>query len=202
MAVDVKAPPYGNLLAPQLYSQVYQIFVAVRADVDIDGVNNTVSVEDVVRVTETVNPAVNPYGNGLQVNSTVLQTAGQSLTDTLTTRTWKISNPSTVEPLSGRPRGYRLIPQGDSPTLHNLLTPDSPIRSRIPWANHNMWVTPYNPDQIFIGGKYLSDGVDFWTSKQNAATSIVNTDVVLWHVFSAIIAPEVDDWPVYSQCPG
>lgn len=202
MAVDVKSPPYGNLLAPQIYTESYQLFCAIRADVDVDGINNSVAVEDIVRVTETVSPTANPYGNGLMLKSTLLQTAGESPTDTLPSRTWRISNPSTEQALNGMPKGYRFIPQGDSPTLLNMLTPDSPIRSRIPWANHSMWVTPYDPDQIFIGGKYLSDGVDVWTSQENAANSIVNTDVVLWHVFGIVYISESEDWPVLSGCLG
>ncbi len=189
-------------MAPQVYSQIYQLFFAVRVDLDVDGVNNSVAVEDIVRVSETVDPDTNPYGNGLKVNSTVLRTAGESLTDTLATRTWRIFNPSRVEPVNGKARGYRLVPMGASPTLQSLLTVDSPIRGNVPWTNHNMWVTPYNGEEIYIGKFFLDCGVSKWTSGENAGKSIENTDIVLWHVFSIVHAPEVDDWPVVSGCPG
>jgi len=200
MAVDVKAAPYGTLVAPQVYSEIYHHFFAARIDADVDGLDNTVSIEDIVRVSDNLS-AANPYGNGLTIDKTVLRTAGESPSDILPTRSWKISNPNNVQYLNGQPVSWKLIPQGPNPSVPNLLTPDSPIRGRIPWADHNMWVTPYDPDQIFIGGKYLSDGVAAWT-QQNASASIEDTDVVLWHVFNYVHAPEIEDWPMLSACPG
>lgn len=199
MAVDVKAPPYGNLLAPQVYSEIYQHHFAVRIDADVDGRENTVSTEDIVRVSDSLSSA-NPYGNGMMAVENILKTVGEAPSDILPTRVWKVSNPHKIQSLSGKPVSWRLIPQGNA-NAANLLTEDSPIRGRIPWANHNMWVLPYDPDQIFAGGKYLSDGVAVWT-QQNASASIVDKDVVLWHVFNYVDNPTVEDWPVISGCPG
>lgn len=200
LAVDVKAPPYGILVAPQVYTEIYQHFFAVRLDLDIDGVDNTVSIEDTVRVSERVSPE-NPYGNGIMVNKTVLKTAGQAPSDTYPTRLWKVSNPHNIQYLNEQPVAWKLIPQGPYRDVPNLLTPDSPLRGRAPWTNHSLWVLPYNPEQIFAGGKYLSDGVSAWT-QENSTANIEDTDIVLWHVFNYVHSPEIEDWPVVSTCPG
>lgn len=198
MAVDVKAPPYGNLLTPQVYSEIYQHFFAIRVDADIDGLDNTVTVEDIVPVSATNSPA-NPYGNGLTTQATVLKTPGEARTNIRPARYWRISNPNVAQPLSGKPTSWKLIPQGS--TYVNAPTPDSPIWSRIPWANHSTWVLPYNPDQIFAGGDYLDCGVSKWTN-ENPTANIVDSDVVLWYVFSYTHTPDIEDWPVLSSCPG
>lgn len=195
MAVDVKAPPYGNLMAPQVYEQNFQYFIGARIDADIDGVQNTVSVEDIV----SVPAARNPYGNGIQTQSKVFQTAGDAPTDNAPGRSWRISNPNEVNPVTGRQPSWKLIPQG--PNMPSLLAPNSPLKDkRLRWADHNMWVLPFNDEEIFIDGLYLDCGVAKWTNESLSA-KIENTDVVLWHVFGFTSTPDPEDWPVVSSLP-
>lgn len=196
MAVDVKAPLYGTLVAPQVYTQIYQHFFAVRIDVDIDGRNNTVATSDIARVSETLSPE-NPYGNGMIRNITVLSTPSQAVTDNVPARTWNISNWENINPVTGDAVAWKLWSYRENPQQASLLTPDSPINARIPWANHSMWVLPYDPDQIFAGGKYLTDGVAKWTEEE-ANTDIVQKDIVLWHTFNYVHSPDVE-WPVISS---
>jgi len=199
MAVDVKAPDYGILLMPQVLSQNYQHFFAVRIDADIDGLENTVSVDDIVRVSERVSPE-NPYGNGITTRSVDLTTPAAAATDTQANRCWKISNPNVISnpQLGWSPPSWKLLP---GPTPPSMLTPDSPFASsRLSWAKHNMWVLPYDIDQMYASGEYLDSGVSGWTNEK-ANVNITNSDVVLWHVFNYVYTPDVEDWPVFSSNP-
>ncbi|CAL8090528.1 unnamed protein product [Orchesella dallaii] len=197
MAVDVKAPPYGNLLQPQIYTINYFHSFAVRIDADIDGLENVVSVEDIV----SVEPSKNPYGNGIQLNATIFKTAGESPSDInpATGRFWRISNPNKIQPLSGKPSSWKLIPQGS--LNDNLLAVDSPLRDRVRWTDHNTWVLPYNQDQLYAGDVYLDGGLANWTNA-NPNANIENTDIVLWHIARSFHIPDVEDWPVYSADAG
>jgi len=103
LAVDVKSPPYGNLLQPQVYAERYYHFFAVRIDADIDGLANTVSVEDLV----SVDPPNNPYGNGLQLNKTDFTTAGESPSPQSDCY-WRISNPNSINSVNGRGTSWKL----------------------------------------------------------------------------------------------
>ncbi|ODN05607.1 Copper amine oxidase 1 [Orchesella cincta] len=197
LAVDVKAPPYGNLMQPQVYAQDYYHYFALRIDADIDGVDNTVSVEDIV----SVEPPNNPYGNGIKLNATVFNTAGESPSDInpATARFWRISNPNKLQPLNEKPSSWKLIPRGQ--LNQNFLTANSPLRERARWTDHSTWVLPYNPDQIFAGGLFLDSGLANWTYG-NPNADIENTDVVIWHVARSVHVPDVEDWPVFSSDEG
>lgn len=195
MAVDVKAPPYGNLMAPQVYTQNFQYFVGARIDPDIDGVQNTVSLEDIV----SVPPERNPYGNGIETQSKTFKKVADAPSDIEPGRSWRISNPNEVNPVTGRQPSWKLIPQG--PNMPSLLAPGSPIRDHLRhWSDHNMWVLPFNDDQWFIDNLYLDCGVAKWTNETLGA-NIENTDVVLWHVFGLAYTPDPEGWPVISDIP-
>lgn len=41
----------------------------------------------------------------------------------------------------------------DMPPL--LAKPDSLVAMRAPFAKHNLWVAPYNPEQLYPAGKFV-----------------------------------------------
>ena len=61
------------------------------------------------------------------------------------------SNPNARNGL-GQPTAYKLVPTMSTPTL--LAHPDSPIGRRAGFAQHNLWVTPYAPDERRAAGEY------------------------------------------------
>jgi primary-amine oxidase len=90
---------------------------------------------------------------------------------------------------------YKLVP-GPAPTL--LATPDSSVGQRAGFARHNLWVTPYSPDQRRAAGDYPNqhsggDGLLGWTE---ADRSLVGTELVAWHTFGVTHVPRPEDWPV------
>jgi primary-amine oxidase len=69
---------------------------------------------------------------------------------------------------------------------------------RAGFAAHRLWVTPYHPKEKYPAGNYPNqhpegDGLPRWTA---ANRNVVNTDVVLWYVFSHVHVPRPEDWPV------
>ena len=109
-------------------------------------------------------------------------------------RHWRFVNPGRTNGL-GRPVAYKLVP-GATPTL--LAQADSSIGRRAGFARHNLWVTPYAPDERRAAGDYPNqhaggDGLPGWTA---ADRSLVDTDIVAWHTFGVTHLPRPEDWPV------
>jgi primary-amine oxidase len=83
-----------------------------------------------------------------------------------------------------------------TPTM--LAAPDSSVGRRAGFARHNLWVTPYGPDERRAAGEFPNqheggDGLPRWTA---ADRSIAETDVVLWYTFGVTHFVRPEDWPV------
>jgi primary-amine oxidase len=96
----------------------------------------------------------------------------------------------------GQPTAYQLCPVMSTPTL--LAHPESSVGKRAGFARHNLWVTPYRPDERRAAGEYPNqhdggDGLPAWTA---ADRDLVETDVVLWYTFGVTHLPRPEDWPV------
>lgn len=190
---DGHRSPYSPAIAPGLAAPVHQHLFCARLDFDVDGPVNEVHETD-------VEPAAagdeNPWGNAFAPRTTRLdhEHAAQRDVDPARSRSWKIVNPNVRNRL-GEPVGYKLIP-GSTPTL--LAQEGSSIRERARFATHNLWVTPYAPDERRPAGDYPNqhpggDGLPRWTA---ADRSLVDTDVVVWHTFGVTHIPRPEDWPV------
>jgi primary-amine oxidase len=108
---------------------------------------------------------------------------------------WKVVNERERNRL-GQPVGYKLVPTMATPTM--LASPDSSIGRRAGFARHNLWVTPYAPDERRAAGDFPNqhtggDGLPRWTA---ADRSLTDTDVVLWYTFGVTHFVRPEDWPV------
>ena len=77
-------------------------------------------------------------------------------------------------------------------------TASSPIMARAEVIDHTLWVTPYEEEERWPAGEFCnqsrgSAGLPAWTE---ADRPIVDTDIVLWHVFGIHHIPRPEDWPV------
>jgi primary-amine oxidase len=96
----------------------------------------------------------------------------------------------------GQPVAYRLVPTATTPTL--FAHADSPIGRRAGFARHNLWVTPYDRNELRAAGDYVNqheggDGLPRWTA---ADRSLVDADVVVWYTFGVTHFVRPEDWPV------
>jgi len=192
-ALPNEVPKYGTLIAPQLNAPIHQHFFNVRLDMCVDGENN--SVYEVNTQAEPLGPD-NPYGNAFYAESTLLSTESeaQRIIDPFTGRYWKIVNPAVHNSL-GQPVSYKLMPgENILPFAH----PESSVIKRAGFMTKHLWVTPYNPDELYAAGDYPNQhpgdaGLPTWTKANRA---IENTDVVVWYTFGHNHVTRPEDWPV------
>ena len=96
----------------------------------------------------------------------------------------------------GKPVGYKLLPQGSS----TMYAPEDSLHAqRGGFARHNLWVTPYSPDELdAAGGVFtnLHSGANGLHAYAAANRSIEDTDVVVWHTLGVTHVPRPEDWPV------
>ena len=76
--------------------------------------------------------------------------------------------------------------------------PDSHVIRRAQFATKHLWVTAYDPGQRFPARDYPNqhpggDGLPAWTA---ADRPLENTDLVLWHTFTAHHVVRPEDRPV------
>jgi primary-amine oxidase len=188
-----EVPPFASMVAPQLAAPFHQHLFGVRLDPEIDGPANSVYEVD----TRPTPPGPdNPWSNAFAPVATLLEqeSGARRLVDPSASRYWKIVNTRSENRL-GLPVSYKLVP-GSTPTL--LAGADSSVAKRAGFATHNLWVTPYSPDERRAAGDYPNqhaggDGLPRWTE---ADRPIVDRDIVVWYTFGVTHVPRPEDWPV------
>ncbi len=188
------APPFANVIGEGVAAPHHQHMFNARLDFDVDGAGNEIFEVDAERLPP--GPA-NPWSNAFRAKATRLESelSAQRDIDPSVSRTWRIVNPNARNGL-GQPTAYKLVPTMSTPTL--LAHADSPIGKRAAFAQHNVWVTPYSPDERRAAGEYPNqhaggDGLPRWTATDR---SLVNTDLVVWYSFGVTHFVRPEDWPV------
>jgi primary-amine oxidase len=195
MAIEAGVqPPYANVIAEGVAAPHHQHIFNARLDFDVDGAVNEVYEIDAERMPPGPD---NPWLNAFRQRATRFESEvdAQRETDAAHSRTWRIVNPNARNGL-GQPTAYKLVPTMATPTL--LAHADSPIGRRAGFAQHNLWVTPYSPDERRAAGEYPNqhaggDGLPRWTAQDR---SIAGTDVVVWYSFGLTHFVRPEDWPV------
>jgi primary-amine oxidase len=119
--------------------------------------------------------------------------------DPLAGRYWKIVNENVKNEL-GQPVAYKLVPEH---TIKSFAHPGSAVAKRAGFTANPLWVTAYDPGEVFATGDYpnQAEGGDGLPAFVQAGRNLTDTDVVLWFTFGAnhIVRPE--DWPVMPVHP-
>ena len=192
--VPGEQPEFANVIAPGVAAPHHQHLFSARLDLDVDGPSNSVYEVEA----EVVPPGPdNPWGNAFRPRVTPLthELVAQRDVNAATSRAWRVVNPSSRNGL-GQPVGYKLAATTSTPTM--LASPDSSVGRRAGFARHNLWVTPYAPDERRAAGEFPNqhaggDGLPRWTE---ADRSLEDTDVVLWYTFGVTHFVRPEDWPV------
>ncbi|HWS44242.1 MAG TPA: primary-amine oxidase, partial [Acidimicrobiia bacterium] len=187
-------PLFANVIGEGVAAPHHQHIFNARLDFDVDGQANEIYEIDAERLSPGPD---NPWSNAFRAKATHLTTehAAQREVDPARSRTWRIVNPQARNGLD-QPTAYKLVPTMSTPTM--LAHPDSPVGRRAGFAHHNLWVTPYAPDERRAAGNYPNqhsggDGLPRWTA---ANRSIANTDLVVWYSFGVTHFVRPEDWPV------
>jgi len=188
-----ETPPWGEIVAPQVYGPIHQHFFNVRLDVTIDGPLN--SVYEVNTVADPPGPE-NPHHNAFRAEASLLRSeaVAQRTVDPLRGRFWKIVNPSVRNRL-GQPVGYKLVP-GEN--VLPFAGSEAAVTKRATFMTKHLWVTRYDPRERYAAGDYPNQhpgGAGLPIYVEDDAT-LDNAELVVWYTFGAHHVARPEDWPV------
>jgi primary-amine oxidase len=186
-------PRHGTPLAEGLYAMHHQHFFNARLDFDLDGERN--SVEEVHTVPTPPGPE-NPYGNAFHVERRRFERESDAsgTVDQLTARSWLVVNPE-VKNATGRPVAYRLVPGHN---VNSFAQPDSSRAKRAGFISKHVWVTRFDPDEMYAAGDYPNQhpGGAGLPAYVEADRVVAEEDVVLWYSFGSHHVVRLEDWPI------
>lgn len=191
--------PYGTVVAPGVLAPYHQHLFNLRVDPAIDGFMNSLAVEE-------TNPLPmddkNPLGVGYTTISNVIENETGMDLDLTKNRVFKIINENQVNPVNGKPVGFKLVPFYSQMLLAH---PSSFHAKRSEFGNHAVWVTRYDDEEMFPAGRHTmqsmgGDGIASAIKRRQEdpaqKSSIRNEDIVIWHTFGSTHNPRIEDWPV------
>ncbi|MGJ5894441.1 tyramine oxidase [Streptomyces sp. V2] len=186
-------PAHGALVAPGLYGPHHQHFFCARLDMSVDGRHNTVYEVDSEPLPMD---GANLRGNAWRTRAVPLRSeaeAQQRTARSATGRFWNVVNPSRLNGL-GEPVAYKLVPESG---LLPMQPEGSEAWHRARFIYGHLWVTAYDPTQMFAAGDYpnRSAGGDGLPAYVAADRPLDNTDIVVWHTFGEHHVVRPEDWP-------
>jgi len=186
-------PRHGTPLAEGLYAMHHQHFFNVRLDFDLDGENNSVYE---VHSEPTPPGPENPYGNAFHVEKRLLESESQAqgVVDQLAARSWLVVNEN-VTNSTGRPVAYRLVPGHN---VQSFAQPDSSRAKRAGFISKQVWVTQYDPTELYAAGDYPNQhpGGGGLPEYVAANRNLADDDIVLWYTFGSHHVVRLEDWPI------
>jgi primary-amine oxidase len=188
-----ETPPWGEVVAPQVYGPIHQHFFNVRLDTTIDGPLN--SVYEINTVADPPGPE-NPHHNAFRAEATLLRSEAVAArtVDPLRGRFWKIVNPSVRNRL-GQAVGYKLVP-GEN--VLPFAGPEAAVTRRAGFMAKHLWVTRYDPREQYAAGDYPNQhpGGAGLPSYIEDDAPLDGAELVVWYTFGAHHVVRPEDWPV------
>ena len=187
---------FGTLVAPGTDAVDHDHFFSFRLDLDVDGPKNSFMADRLVPYTiPTMKDK--PYGRH------VIWAAQPFMPKTESEAKLNISleHPSMWRFVSadthnatGNLTSFEIMP---GLTGASLLPVDEWPQKRARFSEHQLWITPYDRDERFAAGTYVSnsrgtDGLGEWTKKNR---NIMDTDIVAWYTVGFHHMPRSEDWP-------
>lgn len=188
---------YGTLLDHHIVGTTHQHIYNFRLDMDVDGEANTLTeVEPVV----LGNTRSGPRTSTMQTTTRSVATEQEAV---------QKFNPPTIRLLSntsktnkvGNPVSYQLIPYagGTHPIAKGAnFGKDEWIYHRLSFMDKQLWVTRYNPDEMYPEGKFpnrskTDTGLGQFTADNQ---SIANTDDMVWLTTGTTHIARAEEWPI------
>jgi primary-amine oxidase len=149
----------------------------------------------------------NDYSIGYTTTSMAVENESGHDLDHATNRSFKIVNEHKLNPTTRSPVGFKLLPYYSQLLLAH---PRSFHARRSEFAQHAVWVTRYQDDELFPAGKHTmqsmgGDGIasaierrrkEAAAAGEASSTSVREEDIVVWHTFGSTHNPRIEDWPV------
>ena len=181
----------GILVAPNLMAVNHDHFLSFRLDVDVDGMENTL-------VRQRLVPKRLEGDAGRRSLWTVAEKPvteeGPLPVEHGAAEVWRIVNPNLTNALGQQP-GYEVRPGHSAISL--LAADDFPQR-RAAFSAAPLWVTAYDPKELYAAGMYPNqskggDGLPAYAARHRP---VENADIVLWYTMGFHHLPRPEDWPV------
>ncbi|WP_158791225.1 hypothetical protein [Granulicella sp. L60] len=189
---DMSKPSYGTLVAPNTVAVNHDHYFSYRLDLDVDGTNNSFMIDHMVAQQIKARTRTSIWA----VESSTAHTEKDGILDIDLRKPsmWNFVS-TTQHGKLGYPTGYEIMPGA---TAVSFVSPDDPAQRVGAFSAHQLWVTPYKPDELYAAGVYLTsskglEGLPAWTK---ANRSIENTDIVAWYTLGFHHAVRLEDWPV------
>jgi primary-amine oxidase len=186
-------PMFGHLVAPRVRAPNHQHFFNWRLDLDVDGDSNRVLELN----TSNMQAQLKDRGGewfGMRQTTLKSEVSARRDMDLSTSRRWLVASATKMNDL-GQHTAYALIPGENAPSFQ---APGSAPRRRASFLEHQLWVTLFDPRQMYASGEWVNlmrerEGVETWSGGDRP---IVDKDVVLWYTNSVLHLPRPEDWPV------
>jgi primary-amine oxidase len=190
----VPAPDeFGHFVAENIVGVNHDHFFSFRLDLDVDGQNNTFMAH---RLKQRLLPAATRRRSIWVSDPFTARTERDAMLDIHLDRPsmWLFQNSSARGPL-GYPTAYEIMAGA---TAASLLDVEDGAQRVGAFSAHQLWVTPYRPDELYASGVYPtgSKGVDGLAAWTKANRPIENTDIVAWYTMGFHHMPRAEDWPV------
>ncbi|WP_218080176.1 copper amine oxidase [Anthocerotibacter panamensis] len=190
--IEGKDTSHGTLVAEHISATTHQHIYAYRLDLDIDGDNNSF-----LEATPTAVPVSNsPRKSAMVIEQKTFSNELEARRPFALLPLWHVVNPN-VHNANGYEVSY-VLQRGENTTP--LLTPEDWPRKRAGFIDYALWVTPYQPNEVYPAGDYPNqskggDGLPAWVQ---ADRPIKNTDIVLWYTFGITHVVRPEDWPTLT----
>ena len=179
-------------MAPNLLAVNHDHYMSYRIDLDVDGPANSFMVDRLVQEPLTGHSRKMIWA----AQSSIAHTEKDAILDVDLRHPamWHFINP-TQKDARGYPTGWEIMPGA---TAVSSLSMDDPAQRVGAFSSHQIWVTPYKPDERYAAGTYVTNndglrGLPEWTK---ANRSIENTDIVAWYTLGFHHVVRLEDWPV------
>jgi primary-amine oxidase len=183
---------FGHLVAPGINAPNHQHFFSYRLDLDVDATSNRLYEVDMNAPTQGTE---NPKGELFAMRERRLTTEREAMRDVSfsAARLWRVANTHETNSL-GQVSSYTLVPSATTPAIP--LDGSAPRRTA-GFIGHQLWVTPFTPDELYAAGEFQNlgrdnEGLPRWTS---ADRPINDRDIVLWYTLGVTHIPRPEDWP-------
>lgn len=186
---------FGHLVAAGTDAVNHDHFFSFRLDLDVDGPKNSFMADKLVQYKIPSNKT--DYGRHViwAMKPTMPMTESEAKMNVSAEHPsmWRFISSDTKGP-QGYPTSYEIMP---GETGVSLLPPDEWPQKRAGFSEHQLWITPYEPNERFAAGTYVSgsrgtDGLAVWTKKNRP---IMDTDIVAWYTVGFHHTPRTEDWP-------
>ncbi|KAI3980974.1 hypothetical protein MKX01_025539 [Papaver californicum] len=183
---QIKEEIYGTLLADYTVGVYHDHFLTYHLDLDVDGHDNS-------------------------FEKSTLKTKRAKSEGCKRKSYWTVSNSRflsqhyALTPMDqlkmGNDVGYHLIPGSQTSPL---LSDDDYVQIRGAFTKYQVWVTPYNKSEKWVGGLFAdqSQGDDTLATWSSRNREIENKDIVFWYTLGFHHVPSKEDFPVMPTLSG